>query len=344
MTQIVFSENVQSHLKSVIKDQRPSALFIITDREVAHHLGIEIFQNLHEKTHISFVPKGEAAKQLNIANTLWQEMETHSLDKESLVIAFGGGALLDLSGFVASTYLRGVSLCFIPTTLLAQVDASIGGKNGINTKEGKNRIGTLYHPDHLLINTKFLDTLPLSLFKTGLSEVIKYGVIYDEEFFNQLENSLPKLLKKDHKILNNTIKRCIDIKRKVISLNQRDLLNYGHTVGHALERFENFSYLHGEAVAIGMHIEAQISHKLGYLSLKDLSRQKNLLLKTRLPTDLPPSLKIKQLIPLMLKDKKNIKGGIHFILPNKIGSAKLVLLDNYTDCLQYIGQNNYLVK
>ena len=245
----------------------------------------------------------------------------NELDRDSCVVAIGGGITTDIVGFVASTFLRGIHLINIPTTLLAQADASIGSKNGINTKYGKNLIGSFKEPDAVIIDLSFLDTLPRIEIKNGLAEMVKYGAIIDEELFGHLEEE-------ENLINEKNIKRCIDLKLDIVSKDLYDMkgirssLNFGHTIGHAIESASKFSVPHGKAVAIGMTIESSIAEKL--IGFKDKERIVALLRKLEIINDDDYQISLDSLLPFMKRDKKNKEDKIAFALPNKIGSFQNV--------------------
>ncbi|MDP3259447.1 MAG: 3-dehydroquinate synthase, partial [Thermodesulfovibrionales bacterium] len=211
------------------------------------------------------IPDGEKYKDISIVQKIYGELLRHRLDRKSTLIALGGGVIGDITGFVASTYMRGIDYIQIPTTLLAQVDSSVGGKTGVNHKLGKNMIGTFYQPKLIWIDIDILKTLPQKEFFAGLAEVIKYGVIWDAKLFAFLENNRDKIVRLDRKALIHIIKCSCQIKAEVVSKDEREaglraILNYGHTIGHAIETATGYKkYLHGEALAIGMHTEARLA-------------------------------------------------------------------------------------
>jgi 3-dehydroquinate synthase len=332
---IQLTDNTLDLLKAFLKEKGSSSFFLITDVLVFSLYGETLWLALQKegfKGAYFIAPDKEAAKVLAVAENVWHALEVASCDKESVIISLGGGAISDLSGFIASTFLRGVAFISIPTTLLAQVDAAIGGKNGLNSSFGKNRIGTIYSPCLIIINALYLSSLSHRLFCSGLAEVIKYGVIHDAPFFEYLEENISRILDREPEVLKTMVLRSIAIKNALVASGTRDLLNYGHTVGHALEALQNFSLLHGEAVAIGMQMEAILSQRLGKLVSQAVDRQKNLLLKAHLPTDIPQENLFSSLIPLILKDKKNIRDNVVFILPEEIGKASLFSLDTAFVC------------
>jgi 3-dehydroquinate synthase len=256
-----------------------------------------------------------------------------NIDRSTKIVAIGGGTLGDLSGFIASTILRGIDLILFPTTLLSQVDSSIGGKNGINTNSGKNLVGTFYQPKTVYIDTKILKTLSKREILSGYAEIIKHGIINDIKFFNWLNKNSKKILTLNNKILSEAIYKSIIIKRKYVLKDEKEnlknnssraILNFGHTFGHALETYYKYNkkLTHGEAISIGMIIAAILSNKLGYLSLNHLNIIKNhFKLNNLLMSD--NKMFNEKIFKIIEKDKKNDNDNINFVLIKKIGSAFL---------------------
>ena len=256
-----------------------------------------------------------------------------NIDRNTSIIAIGGGTLGDLSGFIASTILRGVDLILFPTTLLSQVDSSVGGKNGINTNAGKNLVGTFYQPKIVFIDPKILATLSKREILSGYAEIIKHGIINDVKFFNWLHKNSKKILTLNNKVLSEAIYKSIIIKRKYVlkdekenlkNNNSRAILNFGHTFGHALETYYKYNkkLTHGEAISIGMIIAAILSYKLGYLSLDHLNNIKNHFKLNDLPMS-DSKMFDEKIFKIIEKDKKNDNKNINFVLIKKIGSAFL---------------------
>lgn len=275
------------------------------------------------------IPDGEEYKNLLWASNVYGELLKQRLDRASALIALGGGVIGDITGFVASTYMRGIPFIQVPTTLLAQVDSSVGGKTGVNHPLGKNMIGTFYQPKLVCADVEALKTLPRKELLAGIAEVIKYGVIWDEDFFEYLKNNRDKILNLEKDALEHIIKRSCAIKAEVVSKDERELglraiLNYGHTIGHAIETVTGYTaYLHGEAVAIGMNIEAELSALLGYLNDSDAYRIKSILTLYGLPSELPSGMNAESMLSAMKIDKKALAGEMRFVLPDKIGSVKM---------------------
>jgi 3-dehydroquinate synthase len=275
------------------------------------------------------IPDGEKYKDLVWVQHIYDELLKAKVERWSALIALGGGVIGDITGFVASTYMRGIAYIQVPTTLLAQVDSSVGGKTGVNHKLGKNMIGTFYQPRLVWIDVDTLKTLPRRELLAGLAEVIKYGVIWDKELFNFLEVNRDKILNLDRDALIHIIKRSCEIKAAVVSKDEREsglraILNYGHTIGHAIETATEYKrYLHGEAVAIGMHLEAKLSNMLKFIDKKDVLRIEALIDSYGLPSEAPADLDIKHLLSSMELDKKAVAGELRFILPEKIGKVRI---------------------
>jgi 3-dehydroquinate synthase len=302
---------------------------IITDSNVGPLFAASVERNLKKAgfaVEVITIPAGEKSKSLKVVQACYDQLAAFRLERKSFVVALGGGVVGDLAGFVAATYLRGVSFIQVPTTLLAQVDSSVGGKVGVNLKAGKNLVGAFYQPLHVLCDLSTLSKLPDREFKAGLAEVIKYGIIYDKVLFARLESELPKLLKRDLKILGEVIARCCEIKAEVVSQDEtesglRAILNFGHTIGHGLEAISKYGkYLHGEAISIGQVAAAHLSHKILDLPEKDVDRIRDLFVRAGLPVTARLSERQKEeLSDAMRLDKKVSGGEIKFVLAREIG-------------------------
>jgi len=274
------------------------------------------------------VPAGETAKNLKFLQACYDQLAAHRLERKSFVVALGGGVVGDLAGFVAATYLRGIPFVQVPTTLLSQVDSSVGGKVGINLAAGKNLVGAFYQPKLVLCDLDSLKTLPARELASGLAEVIKYGIIYDARFFGRLERALPKLLERDARELTAVIARCCEIKAGVVGQDEtesglRAILNFGHTIGHAIENISGYGkYLHGEAIAIGQVLAAKLSVLQHGLPAADAVRIEQLLVRAGLPASirLRPAQRAK-LFAAMLLDKKVSAGEVKFVLAKTIGAV-----------------------
>ncbi len=303
-------------------------LVIITDPRVKSLYGNTLKQNLTGngfKVTMLEVPEGEEQKSLETAGRLYQELTDFYAERATPILALGGGVIGDLAGFVAATYMRGVPLIQLPTTLLAQGDSSIGGKVAVNHGLLKNKIGAFYHPRLTISDTNTLKTLTPRELSDGLSEIIKHGAILDEEFFTYLEENLDKIKSLDGQVLETIVSRSAEIKAGVVEkdeldLGLRNILNYGHTVGHAIESVSELKTWHGEAVAIGMIAEARISNKLGIFDKDELIRLRRLIERAGLPTEIP-DIEAEELIQAMQHDKKIVRGKIRFVLPRAIGEV-----------------------
>lgn len=291
--------------------------------------GYEVFQHL--------IPAGETHKTLASIKGLYDVAFQANLERNSTLLALGGGVIGDMTGFGAATWLRGINFVQVPTSLLAMVDASIGGKTGVNHPQGKNLIGAFYQPRLVYIDPTVLKTLPEREFRAGMAEVIKYGVIWDSELFMALEEAedLSSIDRLPTELLTQIIQRSCQAKVDVVSQDEKEaglraILNYGHTVGHGVESLTGYGVInHGEAVAIGMEAAAKIAHHLGLCGQDVGDRQRKLLLKTKLPTEVPPTLAVEDLLASLLHDKKVKAGKVRFILPTAIG--KVTISDAVTD-------------
>jgi len=260
--------------------------------------------------------------------TLTDRMLISGLGRDAAVIALGGGVVGDLAGFVAATYMRGIPVVQIPTTLLAMIDASIGGKTGIDTPAGKNLVGAFHHPAGVLVDPQLLDTLPLKEFRAGIAELIKYGAIADQPYFAEVEAALPELLSAQRRSsdrLRSIIVRSIEIKSEIVSRDEREnglrkVLNFGHTIGHAVELISGYSLLHGEAVAIGMALEGAVAERIGLARAGTAGEITRVLELAGLPTTLPPTVSLDAVIEAMRSDKKRRRATTMFSLPLRIGA------------------------
>ena len=322
---IIKSNYTKKYLNLLSKKNRK--IFCIVDNKV------KIFINNLEKKNINFIylKCGEKIKNINYYEKIYEKLLSQGIDRNSILVCIGGGTLGDLCGFIASTILRGVEYKLIPTTLLSQVDSSIGGKNGINSKYGKNLIGSFYQPDEVIIDTNFLRLLPLRELKSGYAEIVKHSIIKDKNFFNWLNKNYNKIFNLNTRVLENAILKSImiklwyiknDPKEKLINFNSRAILNFGHSIGHSLETFYSYKSKlnHGEAISIGMLIEAKISYKLGYLSKVHLNKIEDHFKNAKLKLS-DKNIKNNNLLNIIKKDKKNINGMINIILLNSIGKA-----------------------
>ncbi len=273
------------------------------------------------------VPEGEAQKTLATAGRLYQELNDVFAERTTPVLALGGGVIGDLAGFVAATYLRGVPLVQMPTTLLAQVDSSIGGKVAVDHGRIKNKIGAFYQPSLVIADTDTLRTLPAEELTNGLAEVIKSAAIMSREFFSFLEENLGRIIARDAGILEEVVFRTAEIKAGVVMKDERDsglrnILNFGHTVGHAVESVSGFDMPHGKAVAIGMVVAARISREMGLLDKNGLDRLTGIIEKAGLPVKMP-AISMEKVMQAMKHDKKVAQDKIRFVLLESIGNAMI---------------------
>jgi 3-dehydroquinate synthase len=319
-----------SQIARDITDRFPnSAKFVVTDLNV-HRLYRKQLQSAFQRDRIDMlvIPPGERSKSRKAKEKLEDALIRRNVERDSLIIAFGGGVVGDLAGFVAATMLRGIPYVHIPTTLLAQVDSSVGGKVGVDHPSGKNLIGAFHQPKRVYIDLETLDTLPDREFRNGMSEVIKTGAILDRELFTFLEGNAEALLQRDRVALGRVIARCCERKASVVKKDEREsgyrrILNFGHTIGHAIEHLTNYRVAHGEAIAIGMTVETKMAVNGGLTSRRTLDRLSRLIQSFGLPTDLPKQLSPKTVIDATMNDKKSRRGIVHYTLLREIGSARV---------------------
>jgi 3-dehydroquinate synthase len=278
------------------------------------------------------LPDGEQHKTLQTAGWVLDALVANKMNRDATVLALGGGVVGDIAGFAASCYQRGIGYVQMPTTLLAQVDSSVGGKTGVNHSGGKNLIGAFYQPRAVIADTDALNTLPEREFKSGLAEVIKHGVVWDPMFFAWLEKQIARLLARDAEALTYAIGRSCEIKATVVARDEREhnvraILNFGHTFGHAIEAATSYEkYLHGEAVALGMIIAADLSCRLGLIDAAVKERMRDVLARAGLPTEAPP-IGAAKAHELMQMDKKVLGGALRLVLLEKLGRA--IVTDQY---------------
>jgi len=323
---IYTERNSLEYLEKFINLRKFSSIFILVDENTKKYC-LDILKNyLSEniKYKIIEINSGEENKNLETCNLVWQKLTEYNADRRSLLINLGGGIIGDLGGFCASTFKRGISFINIPSTLMAQVDASIGGKLGINFDNLKNQIGLFSTPKAVFINTEFLKTLPKREFLSGFAEIIKHGLIYDEKYLNKVLN----LDFDNYESLNEIINESIKIKSEIVlqdphEKNIRKILNFGHTIGHAIETYsltKDIKLFHGEAVAIGIICELYLSHKLLNLAIEDVENISKFInskyQKFNIPID-----SINEIIEIMKNDKKNEVNKINFSLIDKIGTS-----------------------
>lgn len=288
------------------------------------------------------VPDGEKYKTMETWNTMLSVLLKNNHNRNSILIALGGGVIGDVAGFAAACYQRGIRFIQVPTTLLSQVDSSVGGKTAINHPLGKNMIGAFHQPQSVVIDLNCLKTLPPRELSAGLTEVIKYGIIMDPDFFAWLELHIDDLLALEPNAMSYCIYRCCELKAQVVAADEteqdmRAILNLGHTYGHAIEAELGYgNWLHGEAVSIGMLMAAYTAKLLGYFSDTEIERIKNLLRRANLPINRPENISANAYIPHMLRDKKVLSGKLRLVLPTKIGHVEVIEDVNQDIVLQSI--------
>jgi len=306
---------------------------VLTDEHVEQPHAIAVAGNLADgglEVDLIVVPAGEISKSVDTLAALWDKCLALGADRKSIVVCVGGGVIGDLGGYLAASFARGLRLVQVPTTLLAQVDSSVGGKVGINLPDAKNIIGAFWQPCAVLIDTDSLSTLPARQYRSGLAEVIKYGVILDADFFSYLEQHVDALNSREESVLVDVIARCCQLKADVVRQDEREetglraVLNYGHTFCHGLETITGYEqFLHGEALAIGMICASRLAEGLGRVDAQLTLRQADLLEAVGLPTALP-DVDHDKLLNTMRRDKKAERGQLRFVLPTQMGHVELV--------------------
>jgi shikimate kinase/3-dehydroquinate synthase len=314
----VIKRALSSGIAAVVTSDRIAPLYLKTVVETLARAGARVLEIV--------VPDGEQAKNWETLNLVYDALLANRCDRKTTIVALGGGVIGDLAGFAAATYQRGVPFIQVPTTLLALVDSSVGGKTAINHPRGKNMIGAFYQPQLVLADTDTLATLPDREYRSGLGEVVKYGFIYDYAFLEWLEANMDALLARDAAALTHAIRRSCEIKAEIVAQDERETgirawLNLGHTFGHAIETGLGYGeWLHGEAVAAGMVAAAELSRLQGQLSVADVDRVRRLIKRTGLPT-VSPDLGQARYFELMRIDKKAEGGAIRYVLLKRLGEA-----------------------
>ncbi len=308
-----------------------SSAFLIVDEKVSQHAAA-VQAGLEQagfRVALAVRPSGEGQKALSVAAELYDRLIDMPADRKTLIVAVGGGVMGDLAGFVAATYARGLPLLMVPTTLLAMVDSSVGGKVAVNHPRAKNMIGVFHQPVGVWIDSATLDTLADREYRSGLAEVVKYGVILDADFFAFLEANIDALCRRQPGALEKVILRCCELKADVVAQDEREetglraVLNYGHTFAHAFEIAAGYgAWLHGEAVAVGMACASRLAQRRGLITAEVSERQLRLLEAFSLPTR-PEPWNIDQLLATMRTDKKSVAGRLRFILPRRLGEVAL---------------------
>lgn len=310
--------------------QSGNKVMIVTNPTVAQHYLSTVTDTLEKigclVEHV-LLPDGEQYKTLDSLNLIFTALLKANHGRDTTIVALGGGVIGDVAGYAAASYQRGIRFIQIPTTLLAQVDSSVGGKTAVNHELGKNMIGAFYQPSAVIVDTLTLNTLPKREFNAGLAEVIKYGVILDFPFFQWLEQHIDDLVALEQNALQQCIARCCQLKADIVARDEtekgdRALLNLGHTFGHAIETHLGYgNWLHGEAVSAGCMMAAALSEKLGDLTPHDVARLEKLLARANLPTVSPDGMTAQDYLPLMMRDKKVLNGKLRLVLLKALGQA-----------------------
>jgi 3-dehydroquinate synthase len=345
---IYIGENLLSEADLLTRHIKSKQVVVVTNENIAPLYLQNVLAHLDGYQIESVIlPDGEQFKTLNSVNVIFDKLLVSKFSRNATLIALGGGVIGDMGGFAAACYQRGITFIQIPTTLLAQVDSSVGGKTGVNHPLGKNMIGAFYQPQAVIADVDVLDTLDNRQFAAGLAEVIKYGLIRNLEFFVWLEENIDALLARDKIALTYAIEQSCQMKVEVVAEDEheggvRATLNLGHTFGHAIETGMGYgTFLHGEAVAIGTCLAADLSKRKGFLNTNDVARIITLFERANLPVKSPTELTSERFIDLMAVDKKNVDGEIRVILLKAIGKATLPMaVDNLslTETLQNYGR------
>ncbi len=314
----IFAEHIRASSALVVTNSTVAPLYLkrVNDR----------LQHISKLDHL-ILPDGECYKNLEILNLIFDKLLADRHGRDTTLIALGGGVIGDMVGFAAASYQRGVDFIQVPTTLLSQVDSSVGGKTGVNHPMGKNMIGAFYQPKAVIIDTQVLSTLPDREFAAGMAEVIKYGMIYDRVFFDWLEEHMAEIMARNEHLLTKAILRCCAIKAEVVAAdelenNSRAILNFGHTYGHAIEVAQGYgNWLHGEAVGAGMAMACQLSYDHGWLSQMELTRALRLIASANLPVAPPSGMRGEDFMRYMALDKKVSAGKLNLILLKGLGAA-----------------------
>jgi 3-dehydroquinate synthase len=325
-------------------------VLLVSNPQVFRLYGQSVLDSLAQAGFVvahCLLPAGERYKTLKSIQKIYDAALAHRLERSSTIVALGGGVIGDMAGFAAATWLRGINVVQVPTSLLAMVDAAIGGKTGVNHTQGKNLIGAFHQPRLVLVDPETLKSLPAREFRAAIAEVIKYGVIWDVELFQALELAprLDQFRYLTPGLLSEILIRSCQAKADVVAQDEKEaglraILNYGHTIGHAIESLSHYRlFNHGEAVALGMIAIGQLALQLGFWSQKDCDRQLQLIHKARLPYQIPPDFNLKDLIESLQSDKKVLDGKVRFVIPHKIGAALIseqVSFDHILEALKML--------
>jgi len=331
---IVIGHNILPKLGAQLKKMNIGHdAVIITNPVVKKYYGQAIETSLKRagfSVRFFQVPDGERSKSVKAAHDLLNRIASYDAMKQIFVIVLGGGVIGDLAGYVASVYKRGVPYVQVPTSFLAQIDSAIGGKVAVDLSVGKNLVGAYYHPKIVWSDTRVLATLDQRQLRNGLAEVVKYGVIYDRKFFNYVQVNYKKVLSCDPKVLTAIVTRCSQIKANIVARDEKEtksirtILNFGHTIGHAIETASGFNrYQHGEAIALGMRVACAISFRLKMIGIVEANQILQLLTDIGLPQEIK-SVSLRDILSIMQHDKKFIRGKNRFVLVSRIGTVKVV--------------------
>ncbi|MDP3921572.1 MAG: 3-dehydroquinate synthase [Candidatus Omnitrophota bacterium] len=332
---VYIGRGILSHTGRYLKQMRQGRkVMVVTQKKIARYYLGDLKKSLRRagfRVTVTQVPDGERAKSRNTLFSLYHSLLKNDFERDDVLVALGGGVVGDVVGFAASSYLRGIRWVNVATTLLAQVDSSIGGKTGINLDEGKNLVGAFYPPKFVISDVRTLTTLPDRQLRASLAEVVKYGVIRDAALFRFLERRAEAVLRREQSSLETIVRASVRIKANVVERDEfeksgeRMILNYGHTIGHALEKVLGYQRLvHGEAVAVGMVAAAHLAEKMGMISRQQEQRQNELIKKLRLSGHLNGRrLKCRHIVAAMMRDKKKKAGKLRFVLPLNIGKVAI---------------------
>jgi 3-dehydroquinate synthase len=324
---VVIGSNIQRELRGVVSRLDPTGAAIITDTNV-RPWAVKVAKSIKRaglKTAIHVIPAGERSKSIHQLHDVLAFLERQRIDRGGLVIAVGGGTVGDLAGFAASVWLRGVRLVGVPTTLLAMVDSSIGGKTGINGTRSKNAIGAFWQPSAVIADLAYIETLPPVNYREAFAEVVKYAVAMDRGLFELLQKERPRLLEGDRAMLERVVFRCVAAKALIVAKDEREkgpraLLNYGHTAGHALEAASGFRVSHGRAVAFGMRVAARIALSMELCTKRLVESQDELLTEYGIP-DRVPHVDPARVLAAIPRDKKARRGKVAWVMPRRLGHA-----------------------
>jgi 3-dehydroquinate synthase len=326
---VVIGSNLHRELRSVVSRLDPTGVAIITDSNVRPWASkvAKSIKRAGLKTAIHVIPVGERSKSMTQLHEVLAFLERQRIDRGGCLIAVGGGTVGDLAGFAAAVWLRGIRLVGVPTTLLAMVDSSIGGKTGINGTRSKNAIGAFWQPSAVIADLDCIETLPAASYRDAFAEVVKYAVAMDRGLIDLLQKERPRLLEADRAMLQRVVFRCVAAKALVVAKDEREkgrraILNYGHTAGHALEAASGFRISHGRAVAFGMRVAARVALSMDLCSKRLVDTQDELLTEYGLP-DRAPRIDPARVLAAILRDKKARRGKVAWVLPRRLGHAEI---------------------